>query len=348
LLSDNFVMVGDPHFGIKNDHSHWLQRMLNYWSENIFPYARTNGVKQILIMGDFFDRRRFANFETLEKMLNVFSPVTDEFEIYCLVGNHDIYWRDSLSVIGPKLTEFGNLFNWVVEPEIHGHKILVPWITKENKDSILKLLSTHSDKPSTDVFGHFESTGFEVVPGIPSHGNVSPALFKDYRNVYSGHFHQRQKNGNMFYVGTPYELNRSDRGTAKGFFHYVDGSLREIPNPNPWFIRIDWKDGMSIADFTPSQITGNDVDVFVGIERDPVHFEEFVKALENLSPLSLSVNTIVTHRSEMLDLSVLASIEDNLTLLNVYVDEMVKNPDQQKNTKTLIADLYQRASTDDE
>jgi len=39
-----------------------------------------------------------------------------------------------------------------------------------------------------------------------------------FKRVYSGHIHIRQEKGNVVYVGTPYEMDRGDRGNTKGFW----------------------------------------------------------------------------------------------------------------------------------
>jgi hypothetical protein len=58
------------------------------------------------------------------------------------------------------------------------------------------------------------------------HG-LEPNDIKGFKRIYSGHIHIRQEKGNVLYVGTPFEMDRGDRGNEKGFY-VLDLSEKKI------------------------------------------------------------------------------------------------------------------------
>jgi DNA repair exonuclease SbcCD nuclease subunit len=99
--------------------------------------------------------------------------------------------------------------------EINSHKILMlPWI--ENVADLKTAVQLHN---SADyIMCHADVKGFSLNKMTKlSHGLEYDDLTK-FKKVYSGHIHIRQANHNVVYVGTPYEMDRGDRGNTKGFY----------------------------------------------------------------------------------------------------------------------------------
>ena len=61
----NWAILGDTHFGCKNDDQRLLQHMEQFMTRFIDELVSRN-IKTLITLGDFFDRRKFVNFVTLD------------------------------------------------------------------------------------------------------------------------------------------------------------------------------------------------------------------------------------------------------------------------------------------
>jgi len=63
------------------------------------------------------------------------------------------------------------------------------------------------------MFGHFELPGFKMnaMVDMPDHGGMNKNYFnKDIDYIFSGHFHKRQLQNRIHYIGNPFGHNYSD------------------------------------------------------------------------------------------------------------------------------------------
>jgi len=62
------------------------------------------------------------------------------------------------------------------------------------------------------MFGHFELPGFKMnaMVDMPDHGGINKTSFKNQEYVFSGHFHKRQVQGRIHYIGNPFGHNYAD------------------------------------------------------------------------------------------------------------------------------------------
>jgi hypothetical protein len=68
------------------------------------------------------------------------------------------------------------------------------------------------------IFCHADVQGFNLNRSTKLEHGLEYADLKSFKRVYSGHIHIRQDKNNVLYVGTPYEMDRGDRGNTKGFY----------------------------------------------------------------------------------------------------------------------------------
>ena len=97
------LLITDQHFGVRNDNPHFINHYKKYYSEIVIPFIKASGIKQVLCLGDTFDRRRFINFMSLNESKEMwFDPLRDMgIPMTMLVGNHDIYYKNTLRVNAP-------------------------------------------------------------------------------------------------------------------------------------------------------------------------------------------------------------------------------------------------------
>lgn len=341
-------LLGDTHFGARNDSPHFHEFFKKFYNDVFFPYLRENNIDTIIQLGDVFDRRKYVNFNSLKMCKNYFFDVIDkEFNSWMLIGNHDTYYKNTNDVNSPELllNEYKNI-NIVNEPTEHtfdGVKfIMVPWICQENETDILKAIEMSN---ASVVCGHFEIQGFEMHKGAVCDDGLDPKAFSSIELVISGHFHHKSKTRNICYVGTPYEMTWSDYNDEKGF-HIFDTETREltfIPNPYRMFYKLHYDDlnkqmdEVLVDDFT--QYKNTIVKVVTRNKTNPLWFDMFIDKLEKSGVIDIQVVEDHFHLDLEDDNDIVNEAEDTLTILNKYVDQMEANVDRQR-LDNLIRSLY--------
>ena len=142
------ILLGDTHLGIRNDAKHFHEYYEKFYSSVFFPYLEKHAVSTIIQLGDLFDRRKYINFLSLAESRRYFFDECKKrnIHLHALVGNHDIFWRHSLSVSSPRLllNDYDNITLW----DKHGTLEIddavfdmIPWICNENEKEILEFIS---------------------------------------------------------------------------------------------------------------------------------------------------------------------------------------------------------------
>ena len=107
------LLITDQHFGVRNDNQHYVDRYRKFYTETVLPLIDKEGITEILNLGDTFDRRKGVNFSSLEAAKDMwFRPLEDRgVKMTMLLGNHDIYFKNTLRVNSPELLlgEFDNI-----------------------------------------------------------------------------------------------------------------------------------------------------------------------------------------------------------------------------------------------
>ena len=74
------ALVTDTHFGARSDSQQFDNYFKKFYDEVFFPELDKREIKQIIHLGDCFDRRKYINFNSLSNCKKYF------FEQYQLVG----------------------------------------------------------------------------------------------------------------------------------------------------------------------------------------------------------------------------------------------------------------------
>jgi hypothetical protein len=166
-------------------------------------------------------------------------------------------------------------------------------------------------------------------------------LLKKFHSVYSGHFHYRQDNGHMYYLGTQYELTWNDYGQTKGF-HVLDtdtGETEFIENPHKIFIKEFYND--EADDYTDPPVDhfkDKYVRLVVVKKNNPYLFERFVDAIYEAGPSHVQVIEDVSEY-EIDDDDMVNIAEDTLTILSNYIDQLPTKDDKDR-LKSIMRELY--------
>jgi DNA repair exonuclease SbcCD nuclease subunit len=348
------AILGDTHFGMRNDSAVFNELARKFYTEVFFPYLEQHGIGNVIQLGDLFDRRKFINFNILASAKEYFFNPLDRngITLYALLGNHDIFYRNTLRVNSPSLVlpEYSRVC-LIDKPStivFGGNPVdLIPWICEENEKEIAEFIK---NSKSDFCFGHFELAGFEMDRGNFCHEGMDVALLSKYEQVISGHFHHKSSKGNILYTGVPYQMTWADWNDPKGF-HVFDTETREmefIHNPNEIYVKIGYNDDNLFFDEVQngdySAFTGKYVKVIVEKKSNSFLFETLIEALTKANPIDVSIVEDFTDIS-IIDANgdgVIDQADDTLAIIDKVVEGMEIDL-QKPRLKSILREVYNEA-----
>jgi len=344
------AVLGDTHFGMRSDSIQFHNYYKKFYDQIFFPYLMDNNIQHVIQVGDLFDRRKFINFNTLFLSRNYFfDHFNEHLKLWTLLGNHDIFYRNTLLVNSAELTlreyiERGSIkvFTSPKSIQIDNTTIdIVPWVCKENEDEIKEFIKNTT---SQICFGHFEIQGFEMERGHVCTEGMTREELEKYEIVMSGHFHHRSTDGHIYYVGSPGEITWADYNDARGF-HIFDTETRElefIENPIKIHHKIIYNDSQetleSVKNKDYSEFNNAILKVIVQNKENPFIFDTFMDSLYKAEPYDVSVVEDITD-SNIADEDVIDQSDDTLTLVNKYIDNIEIGLDKEK-LKAVMRDIH--------
>lgn len=319
--------------------------MKQFYETQFFPELRSRGIDTVLHLGDIFDRRKYINFKTLHASRDFFFEPMRDFKMHLLVGNHDTAFKNTNDVNSPDLLlrDYPNI-NCIESPEdivIDGITLaMLPWVCSDNYSESMEYLE--STKAQL-LFGHLEIRGFEMHAGHMSNTGFDASIFDKFAEVYSGHFHHKSKNGNINYLGAPYEMTWSDYNDARGW-HIFDTETREmefIQNHVPMFYRMIYDDRVeSIREIFEGDLSFLEekyVKIVVECREDSLLWSKnFTKVLDQKP-----ADTVLDDRSNLISLSADMDIGDEEDIL-VIMSNMIESSTLSDDSKVKQMDLMRR------
>jgi DNA repair exonuclease SbcCD nuclease subunit len=346
------IILGDTHFGMRGDSIHFHKLYSNFYNKTLFPYMRENNITKIFQLGDLFDRRKYINFQTLFLCRNYFfnQMLKENIEFYTLLGNHDIAFKNTLTVNSSTqlLDSYKNItvYDSPVTVTLDGTAIdIIPWICKENLQEINAFIENSA---SQICFGHFELAGFEMDRGNICHDGMQSDFLNKYDLVFSGHFHHKSFNGNILYVGSPGEMTWADYNDKRGF-HVFDTTTREIEfieNPHRMFFKTFYDDSnLTVEDINKLEFkkyADKIIKVVVECKNDPYLFEMYLDKLYSVTPLNVLIVEDFIDYSEISEQDVVDQADDTITILDKFIENMETNLNKEK-LKNVLREVYNNA-----
>ena len=342
------AIITDQHFGARNDSVAFLDFFQKFYDNTFFPTLDASGIDTVLILGDTFDRRKYVNFYALDRAKKMFFDKLEErgITVYMLAGNHDTYYKNTNEVNSPDLllNEYHNI-EVIAEPttiNVNGFEVcMLPWICPENyQQSIDEIKNT----TSTLCMGHLEIAGFAMYRGMESHEGFSAEIFNKFDLVFSGHYHHRSNDRNIYYLGNPYELTWQDYNDPRGF-HLFDFSTRQldfIENPYRMFERLEYTDKETDPiDLDQLELKEKYVKLVVLEKTDFYKFDKFIQKLYNKGCHEIK---IVEDFSEFEagEINEEINLEDTVSVLSNYIESIETDVDKEK-VKSYMRGLYTEA-----
>ena len=195
----------DIHFGLKGNsriHNDDCEEFIDWFIET----AQANGCETCIFCGDWHHNRNSLNLTTMDATIRSMEKLGQAFE-QCLmfVGNHDLYYKDKRDVSSTEFARHIPGITVVDKITVEDGVALVPWLVGDEWKKMEKIDAKY-------LFGHFELPSFymNAMVQMPDHGDLKVEHFKNQEYVFSGHFHKRQKQGKVHYIGNAFPHNYAD------------------------------------------------------------------------------------------------------------------------------------------
>ena len=195
----------DIHFGLKGNsrvHNQDCEDFIDWFIET----AKANGCETGIFCGDWHHNRNSLNLTTMDATIRCLEKLGAAFDkFYMFVGNHDLYYKDKRDVSSTEFARHIPGITVVDSIQVIEDVALVPWLVGDEWRRIEKIQSKY-------LFGHFELPSFymNAMVQMPDHGELKSEHFKNQEYVFSGHFHKRQKQGKIHYIGNAFPHNYAD------------------------------------------------------------------------------------------------------------------------------------------
>ena len=339
------AIITDQHFGARKNSKLFHDYFLKFYEDICFPTLEKEGITTIIDMGDTFDSRKGIDFSALAWSKDHYFDRLKEMgcEVHTIVGNHTAYYKNTnnINAIDLLLREYDNVKIYAETTPIVVDNLsilLVPWINKENEEQTLSMIQKSN---SPVCMGHLELKGFKVNEYVIMEHGFDYKPFGKFEKVYSGHFHTRSNQENIYYLGNPYEMFWNDIGDQRGFHLFDTETLEHIPVNNPYsiFSKIYYED-TPYQTFDTRQYEDKIVKLIVRKKSDLKQFEKFVDKLysSNVAELKVVENFDFQESKEFEAFE----SEDTMSILNRYIEEAEIDLDKSRIQK-IMQDNYQEA-----
>lgn len=338
------AIITDTHWSVKKGSKHFHDYFELFYKNIFFPTLEERGIKTVIHMGDAFDNRKGIDFWGLDWTRRVVLEPLRKYEVHMIVGNHDIFFRNSTIINAPELllNDYQNIKIYSSPKEIciaGMNSLILPWICSDNEEETFNLIQETKAKV---VFAHLELSGFSAYPGHIMTDGLSVEKFEKFEKVFTGHYHTKSDNGKVFYLGNPYQMFWNDVDDTRGF-HIFDTDTYDMEyfkNPYNIFERIYYEDS-GVKQIDSSIIKDKIVKIIVRKKTNQLNFDKFVDKIVKSSPLDLKVVEIIDVDDEDVDCEEI-SAEDTLSILDKYVEEAEFGLDKTI-IKKLLRDVYKEA-----
>ena len=340
------AIITDQHFGCRKNSKLFHDYFLKFYEDVFFPVLYSEGIDTVIDMGDTFDSRKAIDFSALTWAKdNYFDRLRDMgITVHTIVGNHTAYYKNTndINAVDLLLREYDNVktYSEVTSIMVGNCNItLVPWINSDNREMSEALIKKSR---SPICMGHLELNGFRATPGHMMEHGMEWDIFKKFKKTFSGHYHCRSNQDNIYYLGNPYEMFWNDVDDENRGFHLFDTeTLEHTPVNNPYRLhKIIYYNDQDYQLFDARELQNKIVKVVVRRKSDQIKFEKFIDKLYSVNVAELKI----VENFGMQDVEDFEAFEseDTLSILNRYVQESEIDLDKSRIQKH-IQDTYQKA-----
>ena len=305
-------LIGDTHIGLgyPNNADKWFKVHREYFSDFLMPLlkSRVEPGDIIVHLGDLFDNRNVIPINLMNYTLDIVEEISKIAPFHIIIGNHDLYSKSTgeINSVRP-FKHIDNIFIYdkPTKIEFEGVGILmVPYI--DNRKEQISIINNNKD--CKYLFCHSDLNGAKLHMTSAGHRNadkIDIEDFKDFRKVYSGHYHIVQRDQNFTFVGSIFQMDRNDYKDQKGIF------IIDVENEEEEFV----ENKVSPVFRKYNVVTETDVD---GLDA--------LRSSKDYIDLSISNNLLISNRKLRRKLEVLL---ENSGFSSVdYIDDIVTKVDE--------------------
>jgi len=287
------ILISDIHFGARNNNIDIFNNQIDYFNNFFLPLVNQDDI--LFILGDIFENRNSVNVFILHNTINnIFRKLSESFkEIHILIGNHDMYFKDHNLVTPVDLLKYDNIKIYKEPTHItinNQDYLFVPYY--EDKLIEKEIMHKYRNK-NTICLMHADIAGFYYNKTImvDSNSGNDISVYSGYKHIYSGHFHIRQSNNNITYIGCPYHLDKNDIGNKKGIYYIEDNVVNFIPNDySPEYIKIAYTDMLTTnSEDIHKLVNNNYVDIIVDSNDMNNTIYDIVKLYKSARDIKLNI-----------------------------------------------------------
>ena len=324
----------DIHFGLKGNskiHNEDCEKFIDWFIEQ----AQINDCETGIFCGDWHHNRNSLNLTTMDVTIRCMERLGDAFEnFYFFDGNHDLYYKDRRDVNSTAFSKYIPGITFIDKITTIEDVTLVPWLVGEEWKKIPKIKSKY-------MFGHFELPSFymNAMVQMPDTGELQAKHFEHQEYVFSGHFHKRQKQGKIHYIGNALPHNYADAWDDNRGMMILDRKNNAEPE------YLNWADCPKYRTTTLSKLLDPDSNIikpnmYLRVTLDlPISYEEaqFIKETyinnHKCREITLIPQKQIEEISTELDISKFESVDE-------IVSKEISAIDSDNFNKKMLLDIY--------
>jgi len=293
------IFFTDIHFGLKSNSRTHNQDCLDF-VDFVIKTGKEQNCETCVFLGDWHNNRASLQIGTLNYSVQAIDKLSAAFDqIIFIPGNHDEHYRDTRemnSVVWAKKYDNVRIFDEITTVD---DVCITPWLVGDEHKQIKKIEAKY-------MFGHFELPSFymNAMVQMPDVGDLRRDDLK-CETVFTGHFHKRQTNKNITYIGNAFPHNYADVGDDNRGCMILDWGKDPV--------YIAWPDAPKYRKFLLSEILEDtdrlllsnmycrvEIDVDISYEEATFIKEQFIPQY-NLRELSLIQRTDIEEHSQTFD-----------------------------------------------
>lgn len=344
-LFGKVAVFSDIHFGKFSDseqHNEDCIRFIEWFCQQV----QDNGCDTIIIMGDWFDNRSRLGVNTIHYSHRAIQMLQNlGLPIYLIVGNHDMFLKNSRSIHSLEMYHDPQNQTHVVDHlQTEGDCLFVPYLVGTEFNEVPSSKAKY-------IFGHLELSGFMMndLVEMPDHGGLQLSHFEHQDIVFSGHFHNRQVKTNrnkvaVWYIGNPFGHNFNDNndrdrgcmilkwGEQPRFLNWTEG---------PFYIRIKTSE---LGDILEQDVLNQYTTVELHDDADSTD-QELMEIRDLLNDMVRTVKII--QKNDEIDVSEETNLEiggELIDIVSVHISNM--EPRDEINPDFLV-ELLRKANEDE-
>ena len=319
------LVIGDLHFGIKNNSLTWLEQQLNFITNQVFPILENENIDRCIFLGDLTDIRYSINQQVGIELKKLFRTMLNNYPnitfIIC-AGNHDYY---------SPLEEFAsyNSYELIFGEEflmVHKNLIIVnqdPYITEDGA-LFFPGYWTENDNHIDEILYNYDFN--DEVKEIFCHTDLSQwpgariAAFKG-TPIYSGHIHfcYEDTMANLFNLGSACAFTFNDVNMDKYVYILEDYKIvKKIKNvTTPSFKRLYNEEIFNVTDdmFNNSYVQ-------LCISSNNINKAKYVEQIKELKNTYVDSNIRLHTIDEDTDMTTLSVATFN-TNIETYIEDNI-------------------------